>query len=68
MDKENIEEILKEFAELIAEEVQIPQEAEEPFDQYQHRIKAKIYSESNHFRERFVNGYKAIAQELGKDS
>ena len=67
MDKENIEEMLKEFAKLIAEETQIPQETDEPFDQYQNRIKAKIYSESNHFQDRFVNGYRAIERELSEE-
>lgn len=64
MDPENIDMALDEFAKMIAEETRTPLQTLEPFDQYQHRIKAKIYSEANHFRERFIKGYKVIMQEL----
>lgn len=64
MNNEKIENALDEFAQMIAESQQTPLVATEPFEQYQHQIKAKIYAEGNQFRERFVKGYLAIKKEL----
>jgi len=67
MEDNPIDQALDAFAQLIAEESQNSLETVDPYDLYQHRIKAKVFSNQNHFRERFVRGYHAIKDELEKN-
>lgn len=60
MEEKDLDKALDEFAKIISEERQISPKTLEPFDLYQQRIKAKIFSEGNHFRDRFIKGYKLI--------